>query len=94
MDFAKKTRRTASITTLPTTEDKLQVSTIETEFEEILDNAHRRSILTQIGIFLLATLLYLALIAHLWITQVDNSRVRVYAVTHLRPEYAQIATGE
>ena len=76
-------------------EDKsTTVSKIESETERILEDNHRRNLITITVIGLAATVLYFALLYHLWNIQLDFTRTKKYAIEHLRPEYGRIAIEE
>ena len=70
------------------------VSNIESEIERILEENHRRTLITIGVIGFAATVLYFALLYHLWHIQIDFTRTKNYAIEHLRPEYGQIAIEE
>ena len=69
-------------------------SNIESEIERILEDNHRRNLITITVIGFAATVLYFALLYHLWHIQLDFTRTKNYAIEHLRPEYGQIAIEE
>ena len=67
------------------------VSKIESEIERILEDNHRRNLITITVIGLEATVLDFALLYHLWNVQLDFTRTKNDAIEHLRSEYGRIA---
>ena len=69
-------------------------SNIESEIETIMEENHRKALI-QLGVIgFTATVLYLAILYHLWNLQLDYTRTKNYVIEHLRPEYGLFAIEE